>query len=95
MPNSGKGFSQACNAQIRAESENMIIAETHVTQNTNDKNELVPALDSLENLPESLGKTSKAVTDAGYFSQDNIGACEEKKLILIFLRPHPAPSNAH
>ncbi|MDR1395808.1 MAG: transposase [Deltaproteobacteria bacterium] len=90
MPNSDKGFSQACNAQICAESENMIIAETHVTQDPSDKNELVPALDNLENLSESLGKPSKMAADAGYFSQDNIEACEEKTI-----DPYIPPGRIH
>jgi transposase len=80
MPNSDKGFSQAYNAQACAEPENMLIVEAHLTQNPNDKKEMEPALEELSQLPESLGTVTKIVADAGYYSDQNVKACEDKQI---------------
>jgi IS5 family transposase len=71
MPTSGGGFVQAYNAQAAVDMDSRIIIENHVTQNTNDKKELSPALDNIEKLPESIGQVEKLATDAGYDSQAN------------------------
>ena len=42
-----------------------------MSQKTNDKKELSPALDKMETLPESVGKINKVAVDAGYDSQGN------------------------
>ena len=52
MPTSGDGFVQAYNAQAAVDMDSHIIIENHVSQNTNDKKELSPALDKMETLPE-------------------------------------------
>ena len=71
MPTSGGGFVQAYNAQAAVDMDSRIIVENHVTQNTNDKKELSPALDKMARLPESVGKVNKVAVDAGYDSQSN------------------------
>ena len=71
MPISGGGFSQAYNAQASVDMNSRIIVHNHVTQNTNDKNELSTSLDQLEALPESIGKVKKVAADSGYASQKN------------------------
>jgi hypothetical protein len=73
-----KGFSQAYNAQAWVEPKSMLIIEAHVTQNPNDKNEMIPGLDNLANLPKSLGKVEKAGADADFFPQQNVQACEDR-----------------
>jgi hypothetical protein len=78
MPNSDKGFSQAYNCQACVEPKSMLIVEAHVTQNPNDKKEVEPALKKLGELPESLGKVNSLTGDAGYFSDDNVKACEDQ-----------------
>ncbi|MDR2140913.1 MAG: IS1182 family transposase [Deltaproteobacteria bacterium] len=78
MPNSDKGFTQAYNAQACVEPKNMLIVEAHLTQNPNDKKEMEPALERLEKLPESLGKVDIMSADAGYYSDQNVKACEDK-----------------
>ena len=62
---------QAYNAQAAVDMDSRLIIENHVTQNTNDKKELSPALDNIEKLPESIGQVEKLATDAGYDSQAN------------------------
>jgi transposase len=71
MPTSGSGFKQAYNAQATVDMDSRLIVENHVSQNTNDKKELEPALDKIDALPASLGKVKRAAVDSGYNSQDN------------------------
>jgi hypothetical protein len=75
MP-STHGFVQGYNAQAAVDIESQLIVHTHVTQATNDKQQLVPALEGLQGLPESLGALSDIVADAGYYSEANAVACE-------------------
>ena len=41
----------------------------------NDKQEIVPALAAISDLPEALGQVEALLTDAGYFSEYNLAAC--------------------
>ncbi len=68
MPVSGGGFEQAYNAQASVDMETMLIVGNHVSQQTNDKQEVEPALAQLDQLPESLGQVEKAALDSGFFS---------------------------
>jgi len=72
MPTAGGGFEQAYNAQATVDLETMLIIGQHVSQNTNDKQEVTPALHELSNLPPDLGNIKKAAADSGYFSKENI-----------------------
>ena len=47
-----------------------------MTQVTNDKQRLVPALVELQALPQALGMVSDIVADAGYYSEANVVACK-------------------
>jgi len=76
MSVSGGGFEQCYNAQASVDTATMLIVSQHVTQHVNDKLEIVPALDKLEQLPASLGCVKKLIADHGYFSEANIQACE-------------------
>jgi hypothetical protein len=80
MPTSGKGFVQAYNAQAAVDVDTMIIVESHVTQASNDKKEIIPTLSALEALPESLGKVDSILADAGYFSDTNVSSCEQANI---------------
>ena len=77
MRESGGGFEQSYNAQASVETETQLIVTSDVTQNSNDKKELVPALESIEELPEELHKVERILADAGYYSETNVNACEE------------------
>jgi transposase len=69
-----KGFEQAYNAQIVVDSEAQVIVAAAVTQQTNDKQQLVPMLSKVQ---ENLGsKPKQASADAGYFSEANVTATQ-------------------
>jgi transposase len=80
MPTSGGGFEQAYNAQAGVDTASKLIVSAHVTQQPNDKQELVPTLKNLAALPEELGTATELIADSGYFSETNITACEGNKI---------------
>jgi transposase len=80
MQKSGGGFEQAYNAQAGVDTESMLIVTSHVTQQTNDKRELEPAIANLAALPEELGTVDAVITDNGFYSEANVGACEKYKI---------------
>jgi len=81
MPISGGGFDQCYNAQASVDIETMLIVGQHLSQNPNDKQELKPALESLNVLPEPLGTVDSLLTDAGYFSEANVESCLEEEIL--------------
>jgi transposase len=81
MPVSGGGFEQAYNGQIGVERDSRLIVCQHISQQPNDKQELVPALDHLAQLPGELGKVETASADMGYYSEDNVSACEKAGVV--------------
>jgi len=80
MPSSSGGFDQSYNAQAAVDVDSMLIVENHITQQSNDKLELVPAVESLCNLPDRLGAVDTLLADAGYFSQTNVEECKGKNI---------------
>jgi len=75
MPTRG-GFEQTYNAQAGLDEATHLIVERHITQQSNDKQEVIPTLEGLHQLPEELGKVDKLMADTGYFSDANVQACE-------------------
>lgn len=75
MP-SHEGFVQAYNAQATVDIDSHLIVENHLTQQPNDTQEVVPALDRLQELKGRLGKPDGLLADAGYFSENNVKRCE-------------------
>ncbi len=75
MKTSGGGFEQCYNAQASVEHDSRLITHHHVTQNTNDKQEIEPALQWFDKYSQL--KPSMIVADAGYFSEENIKLCEK------------------
>ncbi len=63
-------FVQAYNAQIAVDAAAQIIVSTHVTQQTNDKQQLVPMAEAILANVGQLAATTSA--DAGYFSAQNV-----------------------
>lgn len=109
MPTSGGGFEQTYNAQAGVDTTSKLIVSAHITQQPNDKQELVPTLNNLAVLPEELGTTTELIADSGYFSETNVDACEEKRitpyiavdrqshnqpLLERFAEPPPLPEDA-
>jgi len=72
-----QGFEQAYNAQASVDIATHLIVGHHVTQHTNDKQEIEPALAKLGQLPECLGTVENLLADTGYFSQGNVNACAD------------------
>ncbi len=67
-------------AQLKKEVETMLIVAEHVSQKSNDKQEVEPALDELAKLPEVLGKVERAGLDTGYFSAENVDKLNEQNI---------------
>jgi transposase len=80
MPSSDKGFEQAYNAQACVDIDSMLIVASHISQSSNDKQEIEPALSALNALPQELGVIGTLLADAGYFSENNVVACENSKI---------------
>jgi len=94
MPSSKGGFEQAYNGQAAVDVDSMLIVENHITQQTNDRQQLAPSVENLCRLPESLGKVDTLLADTGYFSSDNVEACESEDIvpyIAVERQQHNAP----
>lgn len=76
MPVSGGGFEQAYNAQAAVDTRSLLVVATAVTQATNDKEQVVPMLEQIVALPESLGQAEQLLADTGFCSGKNVAACE-------------------
>lgn len=109
MKVAGGGFEQCYNAQAVVDTESMLVVVPCVTQAANDKQQVQPALDGIEALPEGLNAPGILLADTGYFSEKNVNACLDAKvepLISIgrdahhphwkerFSEPAPLPTNA-
>jgi transposase len=81
MPTASGGFEQAYNAQAGVDVETHLIVEQHVTQHTNDKQEIEPALEAIGHLPEALGEADNLLADTGYFSEANVEKCTAARLV--------------
>jgi transposase len=75
MPTAGGGFDQSYNAQAVVATESLFVVAAAVTQAPNDKEQLLPMLGKLEELPAELGRAEKLLADSGYLSEKNVEAC--------------------
>ena len=75
MPAPGGRFEQAYNAQAAVDADSLLIVTTGVTQDTNDKRQIEPALNRIAALPKALGQAETLLADSGYFSQANVSGC--------------------
>ena len=80
MPGANGDFVQGYNAQAVVEQESHMVVATHVSQATNDKQEVEPALNELKKVEEELGKPEVLVADAGYHSKENVERCVEQDI---------------
>jgi transposase len=71
------GFIQGYNAQAAVTTDLRFVVYAAVTQATNDKERLVPALEQLHELAPSLGAVEALIADTGYYSAANVQACED------------------
>lgn len=80
MPKRGKGFEQCYNAQSLVDVSSMMVISAFVSQATNDKKEVLPALEALEELPDELNTIDSLLCDAGYFSRTNLSECSIREI---------------
>jgi transposase len=80
MKVAGGGFEQCYNAQATVDTESMLILIPHVTQATNDKEQVEPMVEKMQTNPEGLNQPETLLADTGYFSQKNVTACIEAKI---------------
>jgi len=81
MPGSSSGFEQSYNAQASVDIDSGMIVTGHVTQNANDKQEVKPTLEQLQDQEERLGTVDNLLADAGYLSDQNVKASEEAQIL--------------
>jgi transposase len=75
MKVAGGGFDQCYNAQAVVATGSMLIVAAEVTQAANDKGQLLPMVQKLQELPKELGRTKRILADSGYLSQNNVEQC--------------------
>ena len=73
----GKHFEQSYNAQAAVEVESMLIVSNTLSDQPNDKQELLPVLDEAES--NGFGVT-KVLADTGYYSEANVEGAESRKI---------------
>ena len=78
MPGANGEFVQGYNAQAVVDHDSHLVVGNHVSQATNDKQEVEPALTELGKVEEALGKPAALVADAGYHSKENVEKCMEQ-----------------
>jgi len=74
-----QSFEQCYNAQAAVDNTSQIIVAARVTQETNDKQQVVPMLEELQ---ENTGgrKPKKLSADSGYFSEDNVKHLQQESI---------------
>lgn len=77
MPIAGGGFEQCDNAQAGVDNETMLVLAPQVAQALNDKQQVAPMLERVQALPAGLNQPEQLLADAGYFSAENLAACEQ------------------
>lgn len=73
---SGSGFEQSFNAQAAVEVDTMLVVGQHVTDAPNDKEQLVPGLDSVSGV---VGRVSQTLVDTGYYSEKAVKEAESRE----------------
>src|SRR6202050_161903 len=94
MPVAGGGFEQCYNAQAAVAAGSLLVVATDVVQAPNDKGQVEPMLEKIEALPEELGKVENLLAAPGYFSADNVEACEKAGVVPVIAmgrQPHYLP----
>lgn len=96
MKNSNnQGFDQHYNTQLAVEQDSFLIVANTLSNHPNDYAEMEPTLDAI---PAKLGTPSAAALDNGYFSADNVTACETRGIdpyIATGREPHHRSWKAH
>ena len=97
MDGASKSFMQSFNAQIVVDCDSQIIVSADITQEANDKRQLEPMVEQIE---ENTGQIpDRVLADAGYFSEDNVEYTDRNWMEPFICRdrekhshkPEPAP----
>ena len=80
MPTAGGGFDQAYNAQAAVDASTMLVVATGVSQAPNDKQQIVPMLQTLAAQRQTKGEVTHLIADTGFFSENNVQACEAARI---------------
>jgi transposase len=80
----GGGFEQSYNAQAVVDHESMLVMVPFVTQAGNDKEQVKPALEGIQALPEEVGKPKVINADNGYCSEQNVNLSHEAGIEPLF-----------
>jgi transposase len=81
MKQSGGGFAPSYNTQISTDTAHGIIVDVEVTQAGNDYDQLLPAVERME---ERMGKLpQQVVVDGGFISRENVEGMAEEKVDLL------------
>jgi transposase len=80
MKVAGGGFEQCYNAQALVDTDSMLILVSHVTQATNDKQQVAPMVEKMRANPAGLNQPDTLLADTGYFSQKNVETCIGAKI---------------
>lgn len=75
MKVAGGSFEQCYNAQAVVDTESMLILAPHVTQATNDKEQVEPMVAKVRANPEGLNRPETWLADTGYYSEKNVTTC--------------------
>jgi hypothetical protein len=93
MPVAGGGFDPCYNAQAVVDNATLLVLAPQVTQAANDKQQVVPMLERVQALPTGLNQPEQFLADTGYFSADNVAACEQAGIepLIAVKRDHHHP----
>lgn len=76
MKVNGGGFEQCYNAQAVVDTDSMLVMVPHLTQASNDKEQIAPTVEKLQALPEDIHSPETLLADTGYFSEKNTETCQ-------------------
>lgn len=80
MAVSGGGFEQAYNAQAAVDASSMLVVATRVSTAPNDKEQILPMLQTLAAQALTHGEVRHLIADTGFYSETNIRACVEAQI---------------
>ena len=88
-------FDQCYNAQASVDIETILIVGSHVTNATNDKQQIDPSIDELNKLPADVANIEDLLADTGYNSEHNLKICIDHNINLLIAQKrdkhHPSP----
>ena len=81
-------YDQKMATRAGVDATTMLVVATGVTQATNDKQQVVPMLETLASQTATQGKLEYLIADTGYFSAHNVNACDAAQIELLIAVAH-------